>query len=80
MQRWGCRWYVYQGYFNVQELPSVGTNTSTIDVMWIPRPNRIETFGIEIECSFQSGGVMKAEVGAKPVDDPWFGHTVRGPC
>ena len=59
---------------NLQELPSVRPHPSPVDVVRIPRPDRIETFGPQVQRSLQRRRIMKAQIGAKPVDDAWFRH------
>lgn len=55
-------------------LPAIGTNTGTIDIVWIPRPHWIETFGVKVQGSFQSWGIMETQVGPEPVNDPRLRH------
>lgn len=41
-----------------QELPAVRSHTSAIDVMWIPTPDGIKAFGLQVQGSMEGRGVM----------------------
>jgi len=57
---------------HLQKLPSVRSYPSAIDIMRIPAPDRIQTFRLEIQGSFQGWRVMQAEVSSKPVQHSGF--------
>ena len=59
-------------YEFVQILPSIWPHSCAIDVMGIPAPNWVETGRLEVKSSLQSGRIMQAQVGAKPIDDIWL--------
>jgi hypothetical protein len=40
-------------------LPAIGAYSSAIDVVRIPGPYRVEAFWLEIQCGFESRGVVK---------------------
>ncbi len=62
---------------DLQELPPIRSHSRTVDVMRIPRPDRIEAFGIQVNGSFEGWGIMKAQIGAKPVDHSRRHHCMR---
>ena len=56
-----------------QILPSIRTHSRAVHIMRVPAPNRVQTFGLQIESSFQRGRIVQTEVGAKPIYHSGFG-------
>lgn len=42
----------------LQELPAIRSYPSAIDIMWIPTPDGIKAFGLQVQGSVEGRGVV----------------------
>lgn len=59
-----------------QELESITPSSRVVDVVRIPAPYGKEHFRVEIESGVKGRRVVKAKIGAKPVDYSCSAHRV----
>src|SRR4051812_28709388 len=57
-------------------LPAIGPYASVVDIVWVPRPDGVETRWAEVQGSFESWRVVEAQIGPKPVYHSGFRHWV----
>lgn len=56
----------------LQILPSVRSHSSSIDIMRIPTPDRIQARWLKLERSFEGRRIVQTKIGSKPIENPGF--------